>query len=349
MKIVLDDVTGKESLYPFTVTRSAADIRIGILTIREKWEKILNEKIDTFSELGVTHYQQNDTLVCPANLVPSKKYVDDLLSGKENSDACSLEYPWNIFQYNDKALRDDFDLICKDKISQNLSATNKVISPEKIFIEEGSVIEHCILNAQEGPIFIGKNALVMEGCLIRGPFAMCDSSILKMGTKAYGATTVGPYCTVGGEIKNSVLFGYSNKAHDGYLGDSVIAEWCNLGAGTSNSNLKNTAGIVKAWADAKKEYLPVGTKCGLLMGDYSRSAINTSFNTGTVVGVCCNIFAERFPSKYIPDFTWQEQQYILENALRDIDNWKRLKGRQITNEEIKILSDIYYSQKTKHA
>src|SRR5204863_3570859 len=163
---------------------------------------------------------------------------------------------------------------------------------------KGAKVEHSMLNASNGPIYVGKNAEVMEGCMIRGPFALGQNAVLKMGSKVYGATSIGPSCAVAGEIKNSVLFGYSNKAHDGYLGDSVIGEWCNLGAGTSNSNLKNTAGIVKVWVDSKDDYLPVGVKCGLLMGDYSRSAINTSFNTGTVVGVCCNVFCERFPSKY---------------------------------------------------
>ncbi|MEO6453461.1 MAG: putative sugar nucleotidyl transferase [Ginsengibacter sp.] len=348
MKIVLDDITGKENMYPFSATRSVADIRIGILTIREKWQKIFNQEIHTASEVGLNEDDKNINIFS-ARLVPSKQSADSLLKGLKDTRSIFLEYPWHIFQNNDKAIKEDFELICSGKISQQLSSTNKVISPENIFIEEGAVVEHSILNAYEGPIYIGRNAIIMEGCLIRGPFAMCEGSILKMGTKVYGATTLGPYCTGGGEIKNSVLFGYSNKAHEGYLGDSVIGEWCNLGAGTSNSNLKNTAGIVKVWFNESKEYIPAGTKCGLLMGDYSRSAINTSFNTGTVAGICCNIFAERFPAKFIPDFSWGDQQYILENALKDIDNWKRLKGKYITHEEIKILTDIYYLQNIKHA
>ncbi|MEO6330210.1 MAG: putative sugar nucleotidyl transferase [Ginsengibacter sp.] len=349
MKVFLDDTTGKGNLYPFTVTRSVADIRIGILTIREKWKKISGQDIHTLSEINTEHDKQNNGRVFPAGMVPSKHNVEALLSGTKESSSILLQYPWHIFQYNDKALREDFELICDGRMSQQLSSTNKAISAENIFIEEGAVVEHSILNAREGPIYIGKNALIMEACSIRGPFAMCEGSTLKMGTRVYGATTLGPFCTVGGEIKNSVLFGYSNKAHDGYLGDSVVGEWCNLGAGTSNSNLKNNAGEVSVWADVIKEYIPVGIKCGVLMGDYSRSAINTSFNTGTVVGLCCNIFADKFPSKFIPDFSWGEHSYILENALRDIDNWKRLKGKQITTEEIKILTDIYYSQKIKHA
>jgi UDP-N-acetylglucosamine diphosphorylase/glucosamine-1-phosphate N-acetyltransferase len=349
MKVVLDDIACKENLYPFTATRSLADIRIGILTIREKWERMLNAKVCTCSEIDLKNNEQNYLPVVAANVVPSMGSVNDLLSGRKVLGLISLEYPWHIFQHNDKALREDFELICSNGTSQQISETNKIISPQNIFIEEGAIIEHCILNASAGPIYIGRNAEVMEGCTIRGPFAMCEGSVLKMGAKIYGATTLGPCCIAGGEIKNSVMFGYSNKAHDGYLGDSVIGEWCNLGAGTSNSNLKNTAGVVKAWANAKNEYVAVGTKCGLLMGDYSRSAINTSFNTGTVTGVCSNIFGTGFPPKYIPDFTWGSEQYILENALRDIDNWKQLKGKQITGNEIKLLTDIYYSQKIKHA
>ena len=348
MKIVLDDITGKNNLYPFTITRSVADIRVGILTIREKWEKLSGKKISTISEINSNDSELNEAEQIASNIIPSQQWFDSFLN-KQDMPNTILEYPWHIFQYNDKALRADFELISRGRTSVPISSTNKTIFPENIFIEEGVIIEHSILNASEGPIYIGKNALVMEGCLIRGPFAMCEGSILKMGTKIYGATTIGPYCLAGGEIKNSVLFGYSNKAHDGYLGDSVIGEWCNLGAGTSNSNVKNNAGAVRVWVESKKEYLPAGVKCGLLMGDYSRSAINTSFNTGTVVGVCCNIFSEGFPAKCIPPFTWGQQEYILEKALLDIDNWKRLKGKTITAEEIKILTDIYYSQKISNA
>lgn len=348
MKIVLDDITSKNNLYPFTATRSIADIRVGILTIREKWEKLLGQKINIVSEIDSKDPQLREAEQIHANIVPSQQWIDSFLK-KQNTVSTVLEYPWDIFQNNDKALRDDFKLLCDGRTSLEISSTNKTISSENIFIEEGAVAEHTILNATEGPIYIGKNAVVMEGSLVRGPVALCEGSVTKMGTKIYGATTVGPYCMAGGEIKNSVLFGYSNKAHDGYLGDSVIGEWCNLGAGTSNSNIKNTAGIVKVWAENKNEYVPAGIKCGLLMGDYSRSAINTSFNTGTVVGVCCNIFSEGFPARNIPHFTWGLQEYILEKALQDIDNWKRLKGKTITAEEIKILSDIYYSQKLHNA
>jgi UDP-N-acetylglucosamine diphosphorylase/glucosamine-1-phosphate N-acetyltransferase len=219
----------------------------------------------------------------------------------------------------------------------------QVISPQSIFIEEGASISHSILNASTGPIYIGRNSNIMEGCLIRGPFALCESAVVKMGTKIYGATTIGPCSTAGGEIKNSVLFGYSNKGHDGYLGDSVIGEWCNLGAGTSNSNLKNNAGEVKVWNAG--QFISAGLKCGLLMGDYSRAAINTSFNTGTVVGVCCNVYGEGLMPKYIPDFSWgvhnKGPKYAFEKALRDIENWKKLKNQSLTDAEILTLKHIF--------
>ena len=255
-----------------------------------------------------------------------------------------LTYPWQIFQWNDNALRNDFSVITKDRSSATISSTNKIISPENIFIEEGVKVEYAILNGSTGPIYIGANCEVMEGCMIRGPFAMLDGSVLKMGAKVYGATTLGPGCMVGGEIKNSILFGYSNKAHDGYLGDSVIGEWCNLGAGISNSNLKNTAGMVKVWNNTTGDYLPVGIKCGLIMGDYSRSAINTSFNTGTITGVCSNIFGDGLLPKYIPDFSWgatNAKRYELEKAFADIDNWMQLKNQSLSNNDKNILKHIF--------
>ena len=207
-------------------------------------------------------------------------------------------------------------------------------------------MNHSILNATGGPIYIGKNSQVMEGCMVRGPFALGEGSVLKMGTKIYGATTLGPYCIGAGEIKNSVLFGYSNKAHDGYLGDSVIGEWCNLGAGTTNSNIKNTAGIVNIHNEFKKQSFPAGFKCGLLMGDYSRSAINTSFNTGSVVGCSSNVFGEGFPPTFTDSFSWGNKKYKLNKALEHIDNWKKLKGHILSQQEKILLSELF-NQKNK--
>ena len=232
-------------------------------------------------------------------------------------------------------------MITNERHSQPIPPSNRVIGNENIFLEEGARVEHTILNASNGPIYIGKNAEIMEGCMVRGPFALCEGAVLKMGAKVYGATTIGPYCVAAGEIKNSVLFDHSNKAHDGYLGDSVIGSWCNLGAGTTNSNLKNTAGPVKVWFNAASEYITVGDKCGLLMGDYSRSAINTSFTTGSLIGLCCHIFGNYFPPKLVANFTWGKERYIFDKLLVDINNWKKLKGSKLTEQETETLQQLY--------
>jgi len=247
----------------------------------------------------------------------------------------------DIFKQNDKAIIADFEVISKGRTSAKISSTNRLINPAEIFFEAGAKAEHCIFNASTGPIYVGKNAEIMEGSIIRGPFAMGEGSVVKLGAKIYGATSIGPYCTVGGEIKNSILFGYSNKAHDGYLGDSILGEWCNLGAGTTNSNVKNTATDVRIYLDSIE--INAGLKCGLLMGDYSRAAINTAFNTGTVVGVCCNVFGSGLTFKNIRNFSWGNEgtRYELPKAIRDIGNWKKLKGKEITEEEIKVLEKIY--------
>lgn len=355
MKIILRDQPIRAQLYPFSVTRQVATIRIGILTIQEKWELILGEPvlIEPFHiNKNVSTKEIEETVSVSSHIVPTKQWVTSWLAkGYESADFTKEEevkqinHPWEIFRLNDWAIRQDFILITSGRSSKKISTTNKVIAPENIFLEEGAIVEHCILNASTGPIYIGKNALMMEGCIIRGPFALCEGAHLKMGTKIYGATTIGPYCIAGGEIKNSILSAYSNKAHDGYLGDSVIGEWCNLGAGTSCSNIKNTAGEVKVWDENVKEYVAVGAKCGLIMGDYSRAAINTSFNTGTVIGICCNIFGDTFPPKFMANFTWGKEKYLLEKVITDISNWKRLKDQVMSTEEKELLHDIYNQNK----
>ena len=350
MKIILDDTKVKQALYPFTANRHAADIRIGILTIREKWSYLKRFQVDTDSEsffLDNSTNQNNSIAIFDAHLIPTLAWLNGLESRDANINIVEddtvrlLKYPWQIFQYNDWAIRKDFEMITSGRLSQPISPTNRITGIENIFIEEGAIVEQAILNASTGPIYIGKNAEIMEGCMIRGPFALCEGAVLKMGTKVYGATTIGPYCVAAGEIKNSVLFDHSNKAHDGYLGDSVMGSWCNLGAGTTNSNLKNTAGQVKVWFNAANEYVTVGDKCGLLMGDYSRSAINTSFNTGSVVGVCCHIFEDNFPPKMVSNFTWGKERYIFEKVIVDINNWKKLKGSKLTEQETEILQQLY--------
>jgi UDP-N-acetylglucosamine diphosphorylase/glucosamine-1-phosphate N-acetyltransferase len=211
----------------------------------------------------------------------------------------------DLFINNGQAIREDFALLTKDRESQPISDTNRIIGGENIFIEEGASVECAILNASEGPIYIGKNAQVMEGAMIRGPFALCDHAIVKMGAKVYGGTTVGPYSKVAGEVSNAILMGYSNKAHDGYLGNSVLGEWCNIGADTNTSNLKNNYTEVKLWNYNTERFLPTGEQfCGLILGDHSKCGINTMFNTGTVIGVSANIFGPGFPRNFIPSFSW---------------------------------------------
>lgn len=253
-----------------------------------------------------------------------------------------IQYPWDIFQMNDWAIRQDFALLTKGRTSQKISKTNKVIGAAQVFLEKGAKVEHAIINASTGPVYVGRNAEIMEGAVIRGPFAMGADSCLKMGAKVYGATTLGPGSVAGGEIKNSVFFGYSNKAHDGYLGDSVIGEWCNLGAGTTNSNLKNNASEVRIWTPYGE--LNAGLKCGVMMGDYSRTAVNTAINTGTVIGVSSNVFGSGLTPKYIPSFSWGSdgvQRYELEKALLDIADWKKLKGQVMTEDERTVLRAVF--------
>lgn len=355
IQLVLDDSLIYQHLFPFTLTRASAEIRIGILTIREKWAKLLGHPVLVNRADNYLSPPANDDAGAPVvfsgNIVPSAAFIAQLLEGtysKENfmeqSSVRILHHPWHIFQYNDWALREDFNLVTAGRRSQPIPPSVMAIAPEHIFIEEGVALQCCTLNASTGPIYIGKNAEVMEGATIRGPFALCEGSVVKMGARIYGATTIGPGSVVGGEIKNCVIFGYSNKGHDGYLGDAVIGEWCNLGAGTSNSNLKNNAGEVKVWNDMTKEALPAGIKCGLLMGDYSRAAINTSFTTGTVVGACANIFGAGLTPAYIPSFAWGaagKERYAFDKALRDIAAWKKLKNQSLTEREIQTLQHIF--------
>src|SRR5436190_3989958 len=385
--IFTEEFCQPENLYPFTLTRQIQDIRVGILTIREKWEKILgvtsyDRPEDDYKDLDRSIHLENisedDTcFMIHGNILPTPKLIKTLkklkdgefisangntgvifrFSKKEiqepnkirvskaitiHDEVKSIQFPWDIFHLNDHAIRQDFSLLTEKRKSQKISKTNRVTKPGNIFIEKGEIVEHCILNASEGPIYIGKDSLIMEGTGIRGSFACGEGVVIKMNSSMYGATTIGPYCTAGGEIKNSVFFAYSNKAHDGYIGDSVIGEWCNLGAGTINSNIKNNASTVKVWTT--KGEMNAGKKCGVFMGDYSKTSINTSINTGTVMGVCSNIFETGLTPKYVPNFSWGSdglRRYDLEKALTDIDNWKKLKGKAITENEKTILTYIF--------
>ena len=376
-----------ENLFPFTLTRQIQDIRIGILTVREKWEKWLDtesfdKKEDDYKDLdrsiALEEIDETDIVyLIHGNILPTAKLVkqvkklktgqfisvperesiiyciskDSVIGSNKIKVQQSVEfsdefkevkYPWQIFQLNKWAIEKDFALLTDGRKSQKLSDTNRTTKESDIFIEKGAQVEHCFLNAEEGPIYIGKNALLMEGTMLRGPVAICDNAVVKMGTRIYGATTIGPGCTVGGEIKNSVFFGNSNKAHDGYIGDSVIGEWCNMGAGTSNSNVKNNASNVMLWTPNGP--VSVGLKCGVIMGDYSRTAINTSINTGTVIGVSSNVIATGLTPKYIPSFSWGSdgvERYQFEKALVDIQNWKSLKQQTVSENEITILKHIF--------
>lgn len=324
----------EEDFFPFSLTRSLADFRCGILTIREKWNYHLRNNVSFPAGISL-----------PANLIPDHELVQSILelnTGFDREKAIKLLKLPDILLFNFLEIKNDFDLITRGRVTAPISTSNKLTGPA-IFLEPGAVVENSYLNASEGPIYIGRNALVMDGSMIRGPFALGDSSVVKMGAKIYGATSIGPGCVIGGEIKNSIIFGYSNKAHDGYLGDSIIGEWCNLGAGSTNSNMKNSGGSVKLWNPLKNSFINAGLKCGLMMGDYSRSAINTSFNTGTVVGPASHVFGNGPTPSYLPSFSWGYEQeiYDLERAIQHIARWKKLKGHELSDEEIKQLTRIF--------
>ena len=341
MNYILFDGSNRNALLPFTYTRPVADIRVGILTIREKWEKYLGFTTTTVTEdylqekWPVVELEQN-TFIC-GSVLPNEQLVHiikqlnlgEALFGKEdnliafclkeneevNIDAfkkikfedsyMELTATWDIFSLNNEAIELDFDLLTKDKESQPISTTNTVLGNGKVFLEEGATVECAVLNTAKGSIYIGENAEVMEGSLVKGPFAICNNGVLKMGAKIYEGTTVGPYSKVGGEVSNSVIFGYSNKGHDGFLGNSVLGEWCNMGADSNTSNLKNNYAEVRLWDYETSGFAKTGLQfCGLMMGDHSKCGINTMFNTGTVVGVNANIFGGGFPRNFIPSFSW---------------------------------------------
>jgi len=341
MNYILFDGTVRNALLPFTYTRPVADIRVGILTIREKWEKYLGYTTTTLTEEYLMEkfpmVEMEENVMINASFLPNEVLAEMVMALETNQaifqgeeviafyshenqeevdfdtydiidyteDCLRIENPWDIFQKNDAAIREDFELLTEGRTSQPIPSSVNVISAENIFIEEGAKLEFVTLNASTGPIYIGKNAEIMENSVIRGPFALCEEAQVKLGTKVYGATTVGPHSRIGGEVSNSVLFGYSNKGHDGFLGNSVLGEWCNLGADTNNSNLKNNYEEVKLWSYEKEGFVKTGLQfCGLMMGDHSKSGINTMFNTGTVVGVSANIFGSGFPRNFVPSFSW---------------------------------------------
>lgn len=341
MNYILFDGPARNNLLPFTFTRPVADIRIGILTIREKWEAYLDSTTTTVTEDYLSDkypmVEMDENVMINASYLPTLELVEMVKNLKENQaifkgedviafftkdnqeeidfetyealeyhdDSIKIEHTWDIFSKNGGALQEDFNLLTEGRKSKPIPPTNNVIDPENIFIEEGAKLEFVTLNASTGPIYIGKDTEIMEGSIIRGPFALCEGGVVKLGAKIYGPTTVGPYSKIGGEVSNSVLFAYSNKGHDGFLGNSVLGEWCNLGADTNTSNLKNNYEEVKLWDYQSESFAKTGLQfCGLMMGDHSKAGINTMFNTGTVVGVSANIFGSGFPRNFVPSFSW---------------------------------------------
>ncbi|WP_310595590.1 GlmU family protein [Flavobacterium sp.] len=341
MNYILFDGPARTALLPFTFTRPVADILIGILTIRQKWEVYLGSTTTTLTEEYLSEkfpmVEMEQNVMINASFLPNASLVEMIQGLKSNQaifkgdeviafftndeqeqvdfdtyeiidyseDCLTVQNTWDIFAKNDTALRADFELVTQDRKSQPIPKSVNVIAPENIFIEEGAKLEFVTLNASTGPIYIGKDAEIMEGSVIRGPFALCEGAGVKLASKVYGATTVGPYSKIGGEVNNSVLFAYSNKGHDGFLGNSVLGEWCNIGADSNNSNLKNNYEEVKLWSYETEGFAKTGLQfCGLMMGDHSKCGINTMFNTGTVVGVSANIFGSGFPRNFVPSFSW---------------------------------------------
>src|SRR5579862_6151416 len=332
-----EDPSKKEidSLYPITAIRKFADLNIGIFTVRKKWELL-----GIFQMIGA-EAQINSRMVLPttqtASLVGQNRLQDAI------DQASSIKTLWEFLSSNAAMIKLDYEMIKGSAESQSISPTNHLINEQGIFAEPGAVAEHSVLDASAGPIFLGKNSTIMAGCSIRGPFSLGEGSVVKMNSRIYGATTVGTGSVVGGELKNVIIGNYSSKAHDGYLGDSIIGNWCNIGAGTSNSNVKNTAGDIMVWFEKEGRYLNAGSKFGMIMGDYSRCAINTAFNSGTVVGICANVFGVGLTPNLIKDFTWGYGQtlYEFDKAMQHINNWKKLKNQDINPDEFDSLRRIF--------
>ena len=367
---------------PFTFTRPSAELRAGILTFAERWQRLLGvEKIayNTADYLSGKYPKSNTlegTLSIYANFLPTPRFLEQLRSlevgesityqgrtlaflGKSitlssippiewEEPLVVFEKPTDLFTYNDRAIDFDFELLTKGRTSVPLSPTNGFLGDKaNLFIEEGAKVEFATLNCQKGKIYIGKDAEVMEGSHLRGSIALCEHATVNMGAKLYGATTIGPYSKVGGEISNSVIWGYSNKGHDGFLGNSVLGQWCNLGADTNVSNLKNTYNTIQLWDYQKGGYTSSGLQfCGVLMGDHSKTAINTQLNSGTTVGVFANLFSAGFPSKYIPNFAWgaSAEKYRLDEAFSVAERVMARRGIAFDQREQHILQWLFDNQ-----
>jgi len=382
MNYILFDGPVRDALLPFTFTRPVADIRVGILTIREKWEKYLSSSTSTLTEEYLSEkyplVKTEKNVLIDSSFLPNQKlvdlvkrlneneavfYEDDIIAfcsnkAKHNISTSSfkridyegnvlrIEYTWDIFSKNKEAIQADFNFITKGRQSQPISSTNNLINADNIFLEEGANVEFSILNATDGPIYIGKDAQVWEGSLIRGSFALCNNAIVKMGGKIYGATTIGPHSKVCGEVSNAVIFGYSSKGHEGYLGNAVLGEWCNIGADSNNSNLKNNYAKVRLWNYDTEKFDQTGLQfCGLMMGDHSKTAINTMFNTGTVIGVNCNIYVPGFPRNFVPSFSWGGasgfSSYLPRKAFDVAKVMMARRGVEFNDVEARILEHVF--------
>ena len=382
MNYILFDGPYRDNLLPFTFTKPVADLRIGILTIREKWELFLKTTTTTVTEDYLSEkypmVELENNVMINASVIPSKDLVEQIKSLKHNqaifynevliaffslSDVETIDFElfykinlneepilirntWDIFSNNGIALQRDYEKITEGRKSLPIPDSVNVVNPEQIFIEEGAILNFVTINASKGPVYIGKNSEIMEGSIIRGPLALCEGAVLKLGTKIYGPTTVGPYSKVGGEVNNSVISGYSNKGHDGFLGNSVIGEWCNLGADTNTSNLKNNYAEIRLWDYESGRFASTGLQfCGLMMGDHSKCAINTMFNTGTVVGVCANIFGSGFPRNFIPSFSWGGSQgfttYLTSKAFEVAKIVMSRRNIEFTEQDEYILTTIF--------
>ena len=383
MQFVLVDIADREKFYPFSLTQSVAQFRIGIYSFQERWEHLLDKETAIYTVPYLQKLYDNSdflqnkeaTIFINVTCIPTPDLVGAILNLKLGEKIISKSGKWiathseerslekillgnfapitfeqaefvqdaiGMLQLHTKFIENDFTWAKKHVTCIKIDTSNKVIQPENIFIEKGAEVHCAILNASTGPIYIGKNAMIMEGTALRGPFVLGEKGVVKMNTSIYGATTIGPYCLAGGEIKNSVLMGFSNKGHEGYLGDSIIGHWCNLGAGTCNSNIKNTAGPIQMWNEAKQIWETVGQKMGMLVGDYSRFAIQSSINTGSYIGVSANIFGNGLLPKFMPNFTWGiVPGYQIDKAIEDIGNWKQLKGFVMSEEEKQVLQKLY--------
>ncbi len=383
MQLVFSDAQYWEDFLPLTYTRPIAEMRCGILTFSERWQKLLNVNevayiTEEYLEEKFARPQKKESLFIVPNFLPSDTiveqiknlklgealvYENELIATRINMENFSLNQiekmtdieekllfftqPTDLFSLNDKAINYDFELLTKGRKSQPLSTTNGFLgNPEDLFIEEGAQIEFATLNAKTGKIYVGKDAEIMEGCHLRGPIALCDHSKFNMGAKVYGATTVGPHCKVGGEVNNIVIFAYSNKGHDGYLGNAVLGEWCNLGADTNASNLKNNYATVKLWNYKKKRFLDTGLQfAGLIMGDHSKTAIGTQINTGTIIGVAANMFKTGFPPNLVSNFSWggmkDDEKFKLEKAYEVAEKAMARRKIELTEADKNILKFIY--------